>query len=286
MNIDALINKDNPLNSEFVPDDLLQIDSNKDNFHHYQDNNLTPKVSYLIVPYMLAMFNEAKKCGFNIIIDSGYRSFLYQQKIFDKEVEDKGIDEAKNLVALPGSSEHQSGLAFDIAYLNDGIYDDNVIEEDKEVKWMLENAYKFGFILRYPKGKEKITRFNFEPWHYRFVGVGLATILNNYNLTLEEYHINKNKFEPLLETIGESSFLTVLEFMAASILVSDECSFQTIKMIIQDYEKEHKVEVVVPSFDVCDELSIGLKMLKNSQLEDIAGKDIINYVRNYFGIVR
>lgn len=282
MNVDVLINKDYPLNGEFVPNDLLQIDSNKENFHKYQDSRLTPKISYRIVPYVLFMFNEAKKAGFNIIVDSGYRSFNYQQEIWAKEVEDKGEVEAKKLVAFPGSSEHQSGLAFDIAYLYDGIFDDNVTESDKEVRWLIKNAHKFGFILRYPKGKEEITGFSFEAWHYRFVGVKLATILYNCNLTLEEYYENKEQLISLGKTIEEPNFLTILEFMAGSILVNSEYSFQNLVEVIQNYEQEFNVPVVIPSLDICEELIIGLKSLKRYQLEDIAGKIIIDFIRDYF----
>ena len=91
-------------------------------------------------------------------------------------------------VALPGCSEHQTGYAFDAANYVDGIYNEVLGEE--EIAWLNYNAYKYGFILRYPKGKEEITGFIYEPWHYRYVGKDISNILyNNGNwITLEEYH--------------------------------------------------------------------------------------------------
>ena len=127
-----------------------------------------------------------------IIVDSGYRSYEYQEKVLKSLIEKKG-EKAYRLVALPGSSEHQTGLAMDIAYMKNGIYSDDVKDSDKEVEWMKKNSYKYGFILRYPKGKEEITGYDYEPWHYRFVGINLAKILYDQNITMEEYYSLKRK---------------------------------------------------------------------------------------------
>ena len=106
-------------------------------------------------------------------------------------VKEKG-DEAYKLVALPGTSEHQTGLAVDFAYYENGIYNDDVKEDDKEAIWLKNNCWKYGFILRYPKGKEHITGYKFEPWHFRFVGPKLAKKIYEENITLEEYYQNFN----------------------------------------------------------------------------------------------
>ena len=143
--IDVLVNKDNLLPSDYYPKDLITTDENENNFHKYNDHQLKQK-----------MIEDAKQEGVEIIVDSGYRSYNYQQKVLDKLIEEVG-DAAYQKVALPGASEHQTGLAFDIAYYRNGVFDDDVKEEDKEAIWLANNSYKYGFILRYPKGKEEIT---------------------------------------------------------------------------------------------------------------------------------
>ncbi len=196
MDYSALINKEHRLNSSYVPNDLVITDNNENNFHNYKDPTLKPMISASILPYFLMMQAAALKEGFHIIIDSGYRSYDYQQVIWDKNVEEKGIEYTKRYVMTPGASEHQSGIAFDIAYIRNGSYTDDVTGDDPEYAWLMNNAHLYGFILRYPKDKEDITGINFEPWHFRFVGVELATYLHENNISLEEFHARKNEEDP------------------------------------------------------------------------------------------
>lgn len=184
--IDVLVNKDNMLDINYVPSNLYVVDENENNFRNYQDPSLKPMLRIDVKPYIDALIRDANNLGFPLIVDSAYRSGVYQKQILDNEIKLKGSD-AYKFVALPGASEHQTGLAIDFAYYKDGVYSDEVLESDKEAIWLKENAYKYGFILRYPKGKEDITGFNFEPWHYRFVGLELALELYQTNQTLEEY---------------------------------------------------------------------------------------------------
>lgn len=188
--IDVLVNKDNLLPSDYYPKDLITTDENENNFHKYNDHQLEPMIRRDIYPYVQKMIEDAKQEGVEIIVDSGYRSYNYQQKVLDKLIEEVG-DAAYQKVALPGASEHQTGLAFDIAYYRNGVFDDDVKEEDKEAIWLANNSYKYGFILRYPKGKEEITGFQFEPWHFRFVGLELAHKLYEEGITLDEYYARK-----------------------------------------------------------------------------------------------
>ncbi len=129
------------------------------------------------------MQTAAKEAGLNIFIKSGFRSYQLQTEVYNNWVKLNGQARADTYSARPGHSEHQSGLAMDI----------NLIEQEfantEEFKWLQKNAYKYGFILRYPKEKESITGYIYEPWHYRYVGVSLAEELyNNGNwITLEEY---------------------------------------------------------------------------------------------------
>ena len=184
-----LVNKEHLLSKDYVPANLVITDNNENNFHNYKDASLKPMISADIMPYFLEMQKAAEDAGLRkIIVDSGYRSYEYQKVIFDKFAKEVGYDEAKRTVALPGSSEHQSGLAFDIAYMDNGKYIENTSDDDPEIKWLKENSYKFGFILRYPKDKENITGYKYECWHYRFVGIELATILYAEKITLDEYY--------------------------------------------------------------------------------------------------
>ena len=184
-----LVNKEHLLSSDYVPKNLVITDNNENNFHDYKDPNFKPMISADILPYFEAMQKAAEALGLRkIIVDSGYRPYEYQQVIFDKSVAEKGLEETLRLVSLPGSSEHQTGLAIDIAYMDNGVYIEKTSDEDPEIKWLKENAYKFGFILRYPEGKEDVTNIQYERWHYRFVGVEMATILYAEGITLDEYY--------------------------------------------------------------------------------------------------
>lgn len=184
-----LVNKDHLLSSDYVPENLVITDNNENNFHDYKDASLKPMISADIMPYFEALQNAALDVGLRkIIVDSGYRSFEYQKVVFDKSVVEKGIDETLRSVALPGSSEHQTGLAIDVAYMDNGVYIEKTSDSDPEIKWLKENAHKFGFILRYPEEKEDVTGFKYEWWHYRFIGVEMATILYSEGITLDEYH--------------------------------------------------------------------------------------------------
>lgn len=191
LDIEILINRENMLSKNYIPNNLVILDNNENNFHNYIDPNLKPMVRADILTDLLNLLEEAQNNGYYIIVDSGYRPYSYQKNILNKKIKEVGEKKAYQIVAIPGSSEHQTGLCVDIAYLYNQTYNDNVTENDNEVKWLIENCYKHGFILRYPKGKEEITGYIFEPWHYRYVGKKLARILHDNNETLEEYYKKK-----------------------------------------------------------------------------------------------
>ena len=186
LSIDVLVNKENMLSIDYIPKNMYIVDNNENNFHNYLIDNIKPMLRMEVKPYIEKLIYDANNNGINIIVDSAFRSGNYQQMILDKLISEKG-NEAYKLVALPGTSEHQTGLAVDFAIYENGIYNDDIKEDDREAIWLKDNAWKYGFILRYPKGKEDITGFSFEPWHYRFVGLELALELYQTNLTLEEY---------------------------------------------------------------------------------------------------
>ena len=129
------------------------------------------------------MFAAAKKEGLNIYISSGFRSYNKQKSLYNGYVSSDGKAKADTYSARPGHSEHQSGLAFDVNQINSSF------DNTKEAKWLHKNCYKYGFILRYPKNKTNETGYIYESWHYRYVGVELATKLYNNGdwITMEDY---------------------------------------------------------------------------------------------------
>ena len=121
--------------------------------------------------------------GYNIASNySGYRSHAYQTNLYNNYVQQSGKEAADTYSARPGYSEHETGLCFDLIDGNGAL-----VESAPEAKWIKENAHKYGFILRYPEGKEDITGYMHEPWHLRYVGKSVAKKIYENNLTLEEY---------------------------------------------------------------------------------------------------
>lgn len=186
MDYSILVNKDNPLPRAHIPNNLVNAES------RYKDNILIDKEVKLSFDELK---KEALKYGYNIDIESGYRDYDYQEKIYNKLLDEKGFAYSITRVAEPGKSEHQTGLAVDFCvYSSDGkSYIEHNIKELEETRWVHTNCYKFGFILRYPEGKEDITKYIYEPWHLRYVGYPLSEVLYSKNLTLEEYYIDKEK---------------------------------------------------------------------------------------------
>ena len=131
----------------------------------------------------------AKKDGINLVIKSGYRSYATQKSTYNYYVSRDGVAKADTYSARPGHSEHQTGLAIDITSLEHPYItnNDNSFDKSKEYEWLKNNCHKYGFILRYPKGKEHITGYNTESWHFRYVGVDVATKIYQENITFEEY---------------------------------------------------------------------------------------------------
>lgn len=129
------------------------------------------------------MKSDAQALGLNIYIQSGYRSYTLQEELYNKYMESDGKEAADTYSARPGFSEHQTGLSFDLNSVTDEF------ANTSEGKWVNENAYKYGFIIRYPKTKENITGYKYESWHLRYVGKELAEKLYNKGdwITLEEY---------------------------------------------------------------------------------------------------
>lgn len=182
MDYNILVNKDHPLPRAHIPNSLVDAESK------YKDNI---QIDSKTKEQFDKLKKAALKYGYQIDIESGYRDYDYQEKIYNKLLEEKGFAYAITRVAEPGKSEHQTGLALDFCiYKDEKCYIEYDIKDLEETKWIHDHAHLFGFILRYPEGKEDITKYSYEPWHLRYVG-DLATSLHNNNLTLEEYYANK-----------------------------------------------------------------------------------------------
>lgn len=181
----VLVNYENPISTQYKPSDLVVPNIP----FSFKEDDPKKQMRQIASKAIEEMFEEASKGGVKLYGVSGYRSSERQKQIFDNRVEAVGINKAKEYVALPGESEHQTGLAMDIGNLEANF------GESKEGKWLRDNAHNFGFIIRYPKGKEHITRINYEPWHFRYVGVESASTIYSKELTLEEYLQNKTKEE-------------------------------------------------------------------------------------------
>ncbi len=173
-----LVNKYNYLEEDYVPSNLETIDS-KYSLGEKKLVNLA-RISFEFLA------KRAKEEGYNIRAVSTYRSYSYQTNLYNNYVDKDGVSLADQYSARPGFSEHQTGLAVDVDNISK---DFNNFESTEEFKWMQDNSYKYGFILRYPKDKEYITGYTYEPWHYRYVGVQIASLIHKENITYEEYYV-------------------------------------------------------------------------------------------------
>ncbi len=172
-----LVNKYIYLPEDYIPNNLTTISS--------EFSSSTRQLVYEAKEAFEKMASAAKEQGYTINVSSAYRSYEYQKGLYDNYVEKDGVELADTYSARPGFSEHQTGLVVDI---DNGTVDYNNFESTEEFKWMQENAQNYGFILRYPKNKECITGYNYESWHYRYVGKQIATFIKNNNLTYDEYY--------------------------------------------------------------------------------------------------
>ncbi len=171
-----IVNKFYYLEEDFIPDNLVSIDSK------YGRGEIKEEAYQAF----LELYEEASKEDLHPYISSPYRSYNRQNQLYTNYSNKDGINKADTYSARPGYSEHQTGLAMDLGTSNNTNIND--FENSKEFEWMQKNAHKYGFILRYPKGKEYITGYMYEPWHYRYVGVEAATYIYEHNITYEEYY--------------------------------------------------------------------------------------------------
>lgn len=136
------------------------------------------------------MAKDAKKEDLTIVAMSSYRSYDYQVDLYNRYAKKDGTEAADTYSGRPGHSEHQTGLAVDV-YNEEKDYTN--FEKTDEYEWMIKHAHEYGFILRFPKDKEKETGYHFESWHYRYVGQEIAKYIKEHNISFEEYYATKIK---------------------------------------------------------------------------------------------
>ena len=186
-----LVNRQNPVQPDYVPSGLVNLkDLVPEGLIILKDPNV--QANREATEALIRMIRAAQTDGLEIWqVSEGYRTLAYQQELYDKEIrrlmEDEQLSEnsargsAERSVALPGTSEHHTGLAFDLTV--PGYY----FGDTKQAIWLEDHCFKFGFILRYTANKEHITGFDAEPWHVRYVGEATARFMEEHNLALEEY---------------------------------------------------------------------------------------------------
>jgi D-alanyl-D-alanine carboxypeptidase len=179
----AMVNKTSPLPSlSYLPSRIVVLEVPTRTDKSIEERSVRQE----LVEPLKDMFAAAGASGHSLMIGSAYRSADLQALYFNNYVQTSGHELANQYSAQPGQSEHQLGLAVDISTLSQQCYLSECFTSTPDGEWLANNAHKYGFIMRYPKGKEGITGYNFEPWHYRYVGADLATALYRSGLTLEE----------------------------------------------------------------------------------------------------
>ena len=175
----VLVNKYYYLGEDYVPKNLTKI-SNR--YAISEDKYMEHDAAIAFED----MAKAAQKDGYQIVAVSTYRSYKYQTTLYNNYVSKDGEEKADKYSARPGYSEHQTGLAVDVSN-NKKSY--TKFGETEEFNWMQDNCYKYGFILRYTEENEFITGYINEPWHYRYVGIDIATYIHNNPMTFEEYYV-------------------------------------------------------------------------------------------------
>lgn len=172
-----LINKFYYVDKEYVP-------------NHLEEITICTKGSLYLVEEAKIQFEkmcqDVQKENLKIRAISAYRDYTYQLNLYNKYLVHDTKKNVDTYSARAGYSEHQSGLTVD---LDNTVTDFNNFESTDEFLWLEENAYKYGFILRYPKNKEKITGYSYEAWHYRYVGKEIASYIKKHNITFDEYYV-------------------------------------------------------------------------------------------------
>lgn len=176
-----IVNKYYLLSKDYNPDDLVTI--SRDYAWGELGSQKVRKVTY---DAFLEMWEEAKNNGYYLMVSSSYRTYEEQEIVYNNYKKKRGEKYADSIAARPGASEHQTGLTLDIFSKDNS--NKNTFKDTEVFKWLKDNSYKFGFILRYPEDKVNVTGYGYESWHYRYVGKKIAKYIYENNITFEEYY--------------------------------------------------------------------------------------------------
>ena len=155
----VLVDKQHALPQDYVPTDLVALDT-----YPITTNRTGHRLSRRVMPDLLAMAEAARIDGIELMVSSAYRSFDYQDRLYQRHVDQLGRDAADLVSARPGHSQHQLGTAVDFGSISDGY------GETANGRWVAQHAWRFGFSLSYPLGATERTGYNYEPWHFRYLG--------------------------------------------------------------------------------------------------------------------
>lgn len=172
-----LVNRIYGLSSDYEPSDLADVPVK----YAYAGK----KLSNTALTEVIKLIEDGKNYGFNLVVSDGYRSYEYQENMYNSYVDSLGVSETDSFVARPGHSEHQTGLLLELKPYNKVITD---LSTNEEYLWLRENAHRFGFIFRFNKEHEHLTGFSSFAWKLRYVGVDAATIIYNEGICFEEYY--------------------------------------------------------------------------------------------------
>ncbi|KRE90059.1 peptidase M15 [Paenibacillus sp. Soil766] len=182
--ITVLVNKMNSLPSSYEPTDLVYPNI----AFTFSEKIDKRKMRQVAATAIEKLFAGAAKDGVPLAGVSAYRSYATQKALFDSYVKKDGEEKAKTYSAVPGTSEHETGLAIDVTGSNGKCAAADCFGGTKEAIWLEKHAAEYGFIIRYPQGKAAITGYQYEPWHLRYVGADIAKEIQSKNVTMEEYY--------------------------------------------------------------------------------------------------
>ncbi|WP_294208471.1 D-alanyl-D-alanine carboxypeptidase family protein [uncultured Solobacterium sp.] len=177
--IQKITNKNHPIDPGYIPADLTKVNVNSNGTQYLRSEAATALTN---------MFEAARKDNINLYLVSGYRSYEQQLELYNTYVATDGKALADQYDAIPGACEHQLGLAVDLSDDNRDHDIDDSFESTAAYQWLLKHSYEYGYILRFPRGKEAITGIAYNPWSFRYIGVEEAKKVYDSGLTLEEYY--------------------------------------------------------------------------------------------------
>lgn len=184
----VIVNKQRALPADYIPADLIEPNV----LFPYADKVEKRKLREVPAKALESLFAHAKQDGIELYAVSGYRSYRTQKSLYDTYVKTQGEAHAAAFSAVPGKSEHQTGLAMDVSGADSVTRLEQSFADTPEGQWLEKNCAQHGFIIRYPKGKEGITGYAYEPWHLRYVGQEIAEEITSRGITLEEYFSNSS----------------------------------------------------------------------------------------------